>query len=106
MADEVDRSPHHNRFTVGQYEVMHARDVYDVIREVNDHEFTYFIQFDAVDREGRLFAVTNGAVPQRGNDDLLKAAGFRSFPEKWALYAQGSDPVPARFFTDRMFDFS
>ncbi len=108
LDDDVDGAAHNARLQVGMYNVMHARDLHDVVAEMRNLNWAFQVQLDAVDRWGRLFTVTSGAVPRRGDDAALRAAGYVAFPDglhpdKWALYT--GDPVPVRNKADQMFDW-
>lgn len=85
------------------WEIAHATSVFDVIDRTNGG--TYPVNLCFVDRAGTVFSTQNGAIPQRGDDALLAAAGYHTL-DKYLIYAKtGPLPVPARHSDDRMFDW-
>lgn len=84
------------------WEMAHATTVNDVIDKTSRAAYIANICF--VDRAGRTFSSQLGAIPKRGNDAQLLAAGYRTL-DKWAIYSKLQGPVPARHSADRMFDW-
>jgi len=103
----VARESHHDRLSVGMFEVLHARTVYEVQEQVlcRDLNRTQFLCCS--DRAGRVFASMSALVPRRGQDASLEALGIDAL-DKFDLYDKFGDgePVPARNHEDLAFDWS
>lgn len=105
MDDNVAGDAHHSRLAVAFWELAHARTIWDAAANVMDHDANYSVNFIAVDREGRVMSTQLGAIPRRGNDSSLQQAGYHAFPDKWIAYTGAGGGVPARYSSDRMFDW-
>ncbi|ANM31035.1 hypothetical protein ABI59_17835 [Acidobacteria bacterium Mor1] len=103
---EID---HHSRMANGFYRVMKARTIYDVWEKVYDHDLSFMVNFCAVDREGRLFASVIGTIPERGDLEAIIASSAepKHAFDVWDIYDKSGDqdPVPARYYGDRIFDW-
>ncbi len=95
---------HHSRLVVGGYRLMRARDVQDVRVALENHDLGYTVDICAVDREGRLYSTLAGTIPQRGVDSELLLDGWTSL-SKFDIYDKDGEPVPARWPSDRKFDW-
>jgi hypothetical protein len=84
------------------WEMAHATQVSDVVSRTNGG--AYSANLCVVDRSGSTFTSVLSAIPQRGQDSALFAAGYRTL-DKWAIYTRGFGPVPARHSDDKMFDW-
>lgn len=84
------------------WEINHATTVFDVIDKTNGAAVIFNVCF--VDRDGRTLSTQMSAIPQRGDDTQMFAAGYHTL-DKWAIYCKGFGPVPARYKVDQMFDW-
>ena len=94
------------RLAVGVYEIMRARSVYDFQEQAVLGNLGRGPATTVVDRDGRVFALVQANIVRRGHDALLEAAGYSSL-DKFDIYdTTDSEPVPARWASDEMFDWS
>jgi hypothetical protein len=94
----------HWRLARDFWELSHLTSVLDpkVLENTNGAGFPVSLCF--VDSAGGILTTLQGAVPTRGDDGALAAAGYSSV-DKYAIYNGSLGPVPARHYEDKMFDW-
>ncbi len=99
----VDGSNRHYRLLADFWEIAHASDPLQVLSRTDGA--AYPVNLACVDRNGVVMATQCSAIPERGDDNLLYQAGYRTL-DKWRIYSKiGTPPVPARHYGDLMFDW-
>ncbi len=112
---ERPKQAHNDRIATGFYDMLRADDVFDYQSALEGLNPAYIVSTCAADSKGRIFATRSAPIPRRGDDSLLTAP----LPAGWGIAANelGSkllmyrklngdrEPVPARWFRDRAWDW-